>query len=73
MDSSSNIVFTNNEIETKQEGKQDFANLPGWATWSAAEAEQWIEDNVTNLATAKTALKAMARAIVYLRKASAGQ
>ncbi|GIK36579.1 MAG: hypothetical protein BroJett011_04120 [Chloroflexota bacterium] len=51
-----------------QEAAADqFEQLPGWATWSAVEAEGWVEANVTNLATAKTALKAMAKAIVYLR------
>jgi len=44
-----------------------FGALPGWATWSAAEAADWIEANVTDLASAKVALTAMARAIVFLR------
>jgi hypothetical protein len=42
-------------------------SLPGWATWTAVEAEAWIETNVTSLATAKTALGAMAKALIYLR------
>lgn len=44
-----------------------FANLPGWAAWTADEAEAWIESNVMDLASAKVALTAMARAICYLR------
>lgn len=30
------------------------------------EAAQWVESNVTDLASAKTAMKAMARVIVYI-------
>ncbi|MCJ7824973.1 MAG: hypothetical protein MUP44_08750 [Anaerolineales bacterium] len=45
----------------------DFSALPGWATWTADEAAQWIAANVTDLAGAKTALTAMARAIILLR------
>lgn len=48
-------------------GEAGIAALPGWATFSAAEAETWITNNVTNLATAITALKAMAKLLVYLR------
>ena len=48
-------------------GRVDFQGLPGWATWTAQEAEDWIEANVVDLASAKVALQAMARAIVFLR------
>lgn len=48
-------------------GTAGIVALPGWATWTAAEAEAWITANVTNLATAITALKAMAKLLVYLR------
>jgi len=47
--------------------REQFENLPGWATWTGQEAAQWVEDNVTDLASAKIALKAMGRAIMYLR------
>jgi len=49
------------------EAKTGMKNLPGWADWSASQAEEWIEGNVTSLATAKTALKALAKAVIYLR------
>lgn len=49
------------------DGRANFQSLPGWATWTATEAETWITDNVTDLASAKTALKAMAKAIIHLR------
>lgn len=40
---------------------------PGWSDWTPAEAEAWVEDNVTDLASVKTALKKIAKAILYLR------
>lgn len=51
----------------QDQGKTDFENLPGWATWTAQEASNWIETNVVDLPTAKTTMQAMAKAIVYLR------
>jgi hypothetical protein len=51
----------------KVTAKLDFRGLPGWATWTGAEASDWIDTNVTDLASAKTALVAMAKAIVFLR------
>lgn len=48
-------------------GTAGIAALPGWADFTAAEAEAWITNNVINLATAITALKAMAKMLVYLR------
>ena len=47
--------------------KTAIASMPGWASWSAAEATAYIDKNVTTLATAKTVMKAMAQAIIYLR------
>lgn len=61
------------DSSAQENAAADFENLPGWATWTATEAESWIETNVTNLATAKTALKAMAKAIVYLRNVTIEQ
>jgi len=54
----------------RDQGKADFQNLPGWATWTASQAENWIQSNVTDLASAKVALVAMAKAIIYLRNVS---
>ena len=45
----------------------EFVALPGWATWTGEQAAAWIEENVTDLVSAKTVLTAMARAIVALR------
>lgn len=53
--------------DERDAGRGEVRNLPGWATWTATEAETWINDNVTDLASAKVALKAMAKMLVYLR------
>lgn len=45
----------------------DYSGLSGWATWAAADAAQWIESNITDLSSAKAALKDMAKALCYLR------
>jgi hypothetical protein len=47
--------------------RDGYAALPGWASWTANEAAAWIETNVTDLASARTALAQMARAITFLR------
>lgn len=49
------------------ESKVGMKTLPGWADWTALQAGTWIEDNVNNMTTVKTVLKAMAKAIIYLR------
>lgn len=48
-------------------GVSNFKTLPGWADWTGDQAADWIASNVNDLSGAKTALVAMARAIVYLR------
>ena len=53
--------------QRRQDADQDVGNIPGWATWTAQEAQDWIDANVTNLATARTAFKAMARMLMALR------
>ena len=51
----------------KEEARIGMSELPGWATWTAQQAVDHIEANVTDLVSAKGVLKAMAKAIVYLR------
>ena len=48
-------------------GREGMENLPGWSTWTAQEASDWIDANVIDLDSAKLALSNMAKAIVYLR------
>lgn len=43
--------------------------VPGWARWDEAQAVNYIDSNVTDLASAKTVLKAMARLLVAQRDA----
>jgi len=45
----------------------EIRNIPGWARWTAAEADAWLEANVLSLESAKTVMKTMARMICYLR------
>lgn len=54
-------------LQKRKDAKSGMSNLPGWATWTAAEMADWIDANVTDLASAKACLKKMARAICYLR------
>jgi hypothetical protein len=51
----------------QEQAEADFISLPGWASWTAEEAASYIETNVTDLASTKTVLTSMARAIIYLR------
>lgn len=48
-------------------GRREIRQLPGWATWTAIEADAWIVNNVTDLASAKIALRAMAKMLIFLR------
>jgi len=43
------------------------ATIPGWATWDEATTLAWLDANVTDLASAKVAIKAMARMLLALR------
>ncbi len=47
-------------------------NSPTLATITPEEAETWIENGVTDLASAKAALKKLAKALIYLRDRTGG-
>lgn len=53
--------------QVKQSAKTQALNIPAWADWTEAQAQDYIETNVTTLASAKVVLKAMARMLVALR------
>ena len=55
------------EEARQEQADTDAANIPGWASWTEEQVLDWIDDNVTDLASAKTALTAMARMLVALR------
>ena len=59
------VIFP--DVALKDLALANFENLPGFATWTAQEANAWIEGNVIDLDTAKVALSRMAQALVYLR------
>lgn len=69
VDSSLGIVIDNVTVSLLVEDQMllDIEALPGWATFTAQQAEDYIETNVTSLATAKTVMKAMARLLVAER------
>ena len=50
--------------------RQRVEAVPGWASWRDEEAVDFINANVTDLASAKRVLVAMARVIVALRDAT---
>lgn len=51
----------------KASAKTAAAAIPNWATWNEAQTTAWIDANVTDLASAKTVLRAMARMVIALR------
>lgn len=53
--------------EIAQTAKQSFRNMPQWATLTAQEAEDYIINDVTDLASAKIVLRKMAIMIIHLR------
>ena len=55
------------DLINKLEAKKGIADLPGWCDWTANQVETYIEDNVTDLASAKIVLKKMAQMLVLLR------
>lgn len=61
------------DTDAPEQAADDFEALPGWATWTGQEAADWIDANVVDLASAKTALTRMAQAIVYLRDVVIGK
>ncbi len=50
-----------------KEARQNFRNMPQWATLTAQEAENYIIDNVNDLASARVVLRFMARMLMHLR------
>lgn len=59
--------FTVTRVERQAE--QAAQQIPGWATWDEQRALDWVENNVTDLASAKQAISALARMVIHLRDA----
>lgn len=55
--------------QLRTDAKTNAAKIPAWATMTEAEAITFIQNSVTDLASAKQVLVAMARIIVHLRDA----
>jgi hypothetical protein len=47
--------------------KTDIEAIPNWATWTESETTTWIDNNVIDLASAKTAIRALAQMVIALR------
>ena len=43
------------------------SNLPDWGRWTGSQMKSYIDENVTDLASAKLVLKKLALAIAFLR------
>jgi hypothetical protein len=56
------------ELRTKSE--ESAKQIQGWAKWNEQQAVEYIEQNVTDLKSAKIVLKAMARMLLALRDKS---
>jgi len=52
--------------------KDDYENLPGWATWTAQEADDYIDTNVTDLASAKVVMRRTSVAPLIMSSAKTG-
>jgi hypothetical protein len=58
-------------MQTPRDTAEDnIASVPGWATWTAAEAAAYIDANVVDLASAKVVMQNMAKIIAELRNAA---
>ena len=53
--------------EVRELAEVAVTNIPGWATWTMSESVNYIQTNVTDLASAKTVLIAMAQMLVTMR------
>lgn len=64
----SNFETELQQIETVQaNAKEQVKQIPAWASWTEQEVVDHIQNNVTDLASAKTVLVAMGRMLVALR------
>ncbi len=51
----------------RSEARAQVQNIPNWATWTEVETLDHIDTNVTDLASAKVVIRAMARMLIALR------
>ena len=54
-------------LAKEQQAETDAGAIPGWATWNEQQALDYIENNVVDLNSAKSVLKALARMTIALR------
>ena len=56
-----------NQLQLERASLDELRNVPNWAKWSMAETVSYIDENVTDLQSAKVVLKNMAKVIIALR------
>ena len=64
----SRISLKKEKYTEKSDAIQDFLNNNPLGNMTAEEARAWIDSNVSNIASTKTALKAMLKINVWLTK-----
>jgi len=65
-------LATAQDVETAQDiikagAKAQASAIPNWASWTEIQATDYVDNNVTDLASAKVVLRAMARMMIALR------
>jgi len=55
------------QLQLERASLDELRNVPNWAKWSMAETVSYIDENVTDLQSAKAVLKNMAKVIIALR------
>ena len=55
------------QLQLERASLGELRNVPNWAKWSMAETVSYIDENVTDLQSAKVVLKNMAKVIIALR------
>ncbi len=51
----------------QEQAEQNVSDIPGWATWTEAEALAWFDANVTDTATAIQVERALVRIVLAMR------
>ena len=60
-------IKVENQLQLERASLDELRNVPNWAKWSMAETVSYIDENVTDLQSAKVVLKNMAKIIIALR------
>ena len=67
VDSAANQQIQDDIKIVQSNSKSQVQNIPNWASWTELETLDYIDNNVTDLASAKVVIRAMARMLIALR------